>query len=93
MAVYTLFLFLLAAIWTILRIKDSKIVYGIVTKQPCELKSGPQEDYKTAMALPEGKKVIIISQKDQWYAVGLPLERYKGWVKKENIEVIKQSRK
>jgi len=37
----------------------------------------------------EGKKVIVLSEKENFYAVYLPADNLKGWIKKDYVKLIK----
>ncbi|MEW5766797.1 MAG: hypothetical protein AB1797_04110 [bacterium] len=51
-------------------------------------RNGPGEDYSVGISLPEGKRVIILNQREGWLEVGLPKEGLKGWVIEERLEEI-----
>lgn len=51
-------------------------------------RNGPGEDYSVGVSLPEGKRVIILNQREGWLEAGLPKEGLKGWVKEEMLEEI-----
>jgi tetratricopeptide (TPR) repeat protein len=87
-AVWCGILLVIAGVWMALRISDSRRVYAVVVGAPCEVRSGPRLDYPPAATLPEGKKVIILGEENGWYAVGLPVEKYKGWIEKSGVEKI-----
>ncbi|MDI6792609.1 MAG: tetratricopeptide repeat protein [bacterium] len=51
-------------------------------------RNGPGEDYSVGFSLPEGKRVVILNQREEWREVGLPKEGLKGWVKDGVMEEI-----
>jgi len=83
-----LFLVLFFGVWTVSKIKNDTKKIGIVIQAPCDVYNGPGEDYSIGFSLNEGKKIIILGEKDNWYAIGLPKEKLKGWAKKDFIEKI-----
>ena len=79
---------LVLAFWTYNRVKDEKRVFAIVITTPCEVRSGPGKEYTAGLSVQEGKKVEILSRQDDWFAVGLHTEKYKGWLQKDKVELI-----
>jgi hypothetical protein len=70
-----------------------KRVSAIVITSPAEVRNGPGEDYSVGFTLPEGKKVVVLSEKDDWCAVAVkqyePQEvLLKGWIPRGIIEKI-----
>lgn len=62
--------------------------WAIITKGPVEIRNGPGSSNTVAFNLPEGRKVFILSQKDDWAAIGLKSEGLTGWVEKEYLSEI-----
>jgi tetratricopeptide (TPR) repeat protein len=72
---------------------QEKTIKGIVITTPAEARTGPGDDYSVGFTLPEGKKVIILTEKNGWYAIAVKQAEpqpvmLKGWIQKHLIEKI-----
>ena len=80
---------LLIGIWLSLRIWENETrIDAIAITSDVEVRSGPGNDYSVNSKLPEGKKMEIIGERQDWYAVSLAAENIKGWARKKDIEKI-----
>lgn len=87
--VVTGFLIVFNGLWLGIKIYKEKITSSAIIIVPCgEVYNGPSINYSVGFTLPEGEKVIILQQKDSWYAVGIKEKGLKGWINKESIEKI-----
>ena len=87
-----IFIFL-ATFSTLLYIKLDREVFtnwAVVTQGPCDVRNGPGFENSVGFNLPEGKKVMILRQKDEWVAVGLKSEGLRGWLEKKYISSISE---
>ncbi len=83
------FLIVFSGSWLGIKIYNEKITTSAIVIVPCgEVRNGPSTDYSIGFTLPEGEKVIVLQQKDSWYAVGIKEKGLKGWINKESIEKI-----
>ncbi len=71
-----------------LQYSDQILTKWAVAVSTSEARNGPGPDNSTEFSIPEGKKVIILGEEGDWYAIGLKIEGLKGWVEKKNIEAI-----
>ncbi|MFN3966512.1 MAG: BatD family protein, partial [Endomicrobiia bacterium] len=78
--------FVISLVWFLIRFSDQRKIFAIVIQTPCNVRSGPGEIYNIGLSLPEGKKVQILGEEAEWYAVGLPIEHTKGWTEKSNLK-------
>ena len=62
--------------------------WAIVVSTPADVRNGPGMDNSVGFSLPEGKKVMILGQKDEWTAIGLKNEGLKGWIESKYINSI-----
>jgi tetratricopeptide (TPR) repeat protein len=62
--------------------------WAIVVSTPADVRNGPGFDNSVGFSLPEGKKVMVLGQKDEWVAVGLKNEGLKGWIERKYINEI-----
>ncbi|MBN1823453.1 MAG: tetratricopeptide repeat protein [Endomicrobiales bacterium] len=69
-----------------LKIQYETAKRAVVISGPAEALNGPGKENTVAFTLPEGRKVRILGQNEQWAAVALPVEGYKGWMEKKNLE-------
>lgn len=77
---------------------EEKTVSGIVITTPAQARTAPGEDEAVGFTLPAGKKVTILTEKEDWYAIAVKqLESVddevksiilKGWIPKQVIEKI-----
>ena len=68
--------------------RDVAVPAAIVTTGPVEARNGPGMDNSVGFTLPEGRKVLVLGEKDEWAAVGIAEEGLKGWVEKKYIDKI-----
>lgn len=67
---------------------SEKKLKGIVT-ETTNLLSAPEETTFTKfIPITEGKKVVILAEKDNYYAVYLPNDKLQGWIKKPTVKLI-----
>jgi tetratricopeptide (TPR) repeat protein len=67
---------------------EVKTLWAVTVKSPAEVRNGPGTENSVGFTLPEGRKVSIIGEKDNWYAIGVKEEGLKGWIEKSYLEVI-----
>lgn len=61
---------------------------GVVV-EPTNLLSSPDEgSFSKFIPINEAKKVIILSEKENYYAVYLPKDKIQGWIKKQAVKLI-----
>ena len=71
-----------------LQYSDQELTRWAVVISSRDARNGPGAENSVAFSLPEGKKLIILGEQDDWYAVGLKSEGLKGWVEKDSLEAI-----
>jgi len=82
-------LFILATGWLFLKINvEVWTDEGIVTAGPAEVRNGPGTENSVGFSLPEGRKVVVLGENNDWVAVGLSSEGLRGWIEKKYIEKI-----
>lgn len=82
-------LFLLFFSWMTLRKNSIFYSPGIIMVDNTQVLSGPGNNFKVAATINSPKIVQVIDLEDKEYVeIGILEEGIKGWVKKENIEVI-----
>ncbi len=80
--------FILVVIY-ISKYKESLKTYAIVI-EPTEIGSSPDENFYTKTSpITEGNKVLVLSEKENFYAIYLPQDNVQGWIKKDKIKIIK----
>lgn len=62
--------------------------WAIITSGPCDARNGPGENSSVGFTLPEGRKVLVLGESNEWIAVGLTSEGLRGWVEKKYLEEI-----
>jgi tetratricopeptide (TPR) repeat protein len=75
-------------VWSMSKISRENQPTAVVLVAPCEVRNGPGLDYTVGFSLTEGKKTVVLGEKDEWYAVGLQKEKLKGWAQKAVLEKI-----
>jgi hypothetical protein len=64
-------------------------IKGIVLEQT-DLLSAPEESTLTkSVSINEAKKVIILSEKDNFYAVHILQDKIQGWIRKDKVGILK----
>lgn len=76
------------SVWSVFKIRNEKKEFGIVVTSACNVYNGPGEEFSVGFTPVEGKKVIILGENNGWYAIGLPNEKLKGWLKKDFVKKI-----
>jgi tetratricopeptide (TPR) repeat protein len=75
--------------WLAFKYNDEVFTKWAVTiAGPVDVRNGPGMDNSVGFTLPEGRKLTILGEKDDWVAVGLTTEGLKGWMEKKYIEMI-----
>ena len=78
-----------SAAWLGLTIRNQQLTsWGVVISGPADVRNGPGMENSVGFTLPEGRKIIVLSEKDEWAAIGLAAEGLKGWVEKKYIDKI-----
>jgi len=78
-----------SAAWLGLTIRNRQLTsWGVVISGPADVRNGPGMENSVGFTLPEGRKIIVLSEKDEWAAIGLAAEGLKGWVEKKYIDKI-----
>ncbi|MCB4755797.1 MAG: tetratricopeptide repeat protein [Elusimicrobia bacterium] len=81
-------LLFLCSTWLGARIYFANQPYAIITQAPGEVRNGPGEDYAVGFTVPEGSKVLIMSQRPDWTQIGVPQQGLKGWIKSTDVDAI-----
>jgi tetratricopeptide (TPR) repeat protein len=77
-------------IWSGMRFYENETVTEAIALMPeTEARAAPQTDNPVTFTIPEGSKMQIIQIRSGWYEIYMKSENLKGWVKKDNIGVIK----
>ena len=80
---------LVCATWLGLTVHNQQFTSrAVVISGPADVRNGPGTENSVGFTLPEGKKVTVLSGKDEWAAIGLAAEGLKGWVEKKYLEKI-----
>lgn len=67
---------------------SEKQLKGIVVEMTNLLSAPEESTFTKFIPVTEGKKVIILAEKDNYYAVYLPNDKLQGWVKKQTVKLI-----
>ena len=62
--------------------------WAIVISGPAEVRNGPGALNSVGFSLSEGRKVQILSKNNEWFALSLNTEGFKGWLEKKYLEEI-----
>jgi len=80
---------LIFLVLSILKYNYENQIKGIVLEQT-DLLSAPEESTLTkSVSINEAKKVIILSEKDNFYAVHILQDKIQGWIKKHKVGILK----
>jgi tetratricopeptide (TPR) repeat protein len=82
----SIFIFIL--IWLIARTTSPFLKAGVIIEQNVSLLSGPGENFTTYATIPQARLVKILDFSGDYYEIGIPQERIKGWVLKTSVEKI-----
>ncbi|MDI6641012.1 MAG: tetratricopeptide repeat protein [Elusimicrobiota bacterium] len=95
-------IFAIFLLWTVTRISAENKIFAIVTSAAV-IRSGPGENYTACATVPEGKKLLILGEQENYFAVALSIkpghvdrgaqstqdwQKYKGWIEKVKLEKI-----
>lgn len=81
-------LFIVTGIVAVLRYHYHTQIKAIVV-ETTQLTSAPEESvYIKSTVVPEAKKVVILSEKNEYYAVYLIQDKVQGWIKKEKVKIV-----
>ena len=81
-------LLLLTLAWFGINVSLTREPLGIVVTPPGEVRNGPGTDYAVGFTIPEGTKVLLLSQRPDWVQVGVPQPGLKGWMPANEVEPI-----
>lgn len=85
----SLSLLILFSIWLLIKAdREIRTKWAIVVNGSVEVRNGPGLENSVGFSVPEGRKIMILGEKDSWTAIGLESEGLKGWVEKKNIDKI-----
>jgi tetratricopeptide (TPR) repeat protein len=77
----------LAGWWGLLAASTPKDL-AVTVAPRTELRNGPGDGYSVGFTAPEGRRVSILGEKEDWLEIGVLKEGVKGWVKKGSIEKV-----
>lgn len=84
----SVFLFIITFILTAMKYQNDTKTTGIIIEST-NLSSSPSESLQSkTIQINEAKKVIILAEKDDYYAVYLKQDKIQGWIKKDKIKII-----
>jgi tetratricopeptide (TPR) repeat protein len=61
--------------------------YGVIMASGAEARAGPALQEPVSFVAPEGRRVAVFENLDEWTAVGLPEKGLKGWLAKTSVEI------
>ena len=80
---------LIFLVLSIIKYNYENQIKGIVLEQT-DLLSAPEESsLNKSVSINEAKKVIILSEKDNFYAVHILQDKIQGWIKKHKVGILK----
>lgn len=59
---------------------------AVVVASRAELRNGPGQGFGVGATVPEGRRVRLLSEREEWLEVGTLKEGERGWVKAESLE-------
>ncbi len=68
--------------------KETKNI-GIIVETTHLLSAPEENEFVRSVDLYEAKKVVVLSEKDDYFAVYLPQDKIQGWVKKDKVKKLK----
>lgn len=89
MIIISLILSLLFILWISLR-KNSIFHNPAVTLRETDIFSGPNNKFTVLATVPQAKILIILNKGDEFSEVGIPSQNLKGWIKNEDIILIRE---
>jgi tetratricopeptide (TPR) repeat protein len=79
-------LFLIFLSWFGIKFYSEKIIRtAILIEDHVECKSGPDDSYITSFIIPQGKKLTILQERNNWIEIFITPEHLKGWIKKSYV--------
>lgn len=87
-AIISATMFVLFLIWLVTRTTSPFLKAGVIIEPNVSLLSGPGENFTTYATIPEARLVKILDFSGNYYEIGIPDERIKGWVPKTSVEKI-----
>lgn len=79
----------LFGLWFYARVDSEYLTQkGVIVVSQGQARNGPGEGYSVAFTVPEGKEVVIMQKRDQWYEIGVQEKGIKGWITKDEVEQI-----
>lgn len=75
--------------WLSLR-KNSIFYNPAVTIKETDIFSGPNTNFTILATIPQAKILTILNRGDEFSEIGIPSQNIKGWVKNQNILIIKE---
>jgi tetratricopeptide (TPR) repeat protein len=58
---------------------------AIVLVSQANVYSGPGSDNTISFTIPEGKKIIILNKKENWFEIGIKDQGLRGWINRNDI--------
>lgn len=85
----SLLFFIIFLILGILRYNKEIQNIGIIVETTNLLSAPEESELVKSVGLNEAKKVVILSEKDEYYAVYLLQDKVQGWIKKDKVKKLK----
>jgi tetratricopeptide (TPR) repeat protein len=58
---------------------------AIVLNTQANIYSGPGDDNSISFTIPEGKKIIILNKRENWYEIGVKDQGLRGWINRNDV--------
>jgi tetratricopeptide (TPR) repeat protein len=70
--------------------RQAGVSYGVVVIDRAEARTGPSSQEQVGFVAPEGHRVVMLDQLNDWVQIGVPAKGLKGWVKNTAVEGIRR---
>ncbi len=89
MRTYSLILLILTSVWIFFVYESGyKFKIGVCISSEIPVYSSPNQSSQALFLLPEGKKVVIEDENNDWVNIFIEDKKLKGWTKKENLGIL-----
>lgn len=70
--------------------RQASVRWGVITVERAEARTGPSAQDQVGFVAPEGHRVVLLDNLNDWIQIGVPAKGLKGWVLSAEVEPVRR---